>query len=99
MIQVVISDDALADLHEGFWFYEAQESGLGNYFADELRADIEQLKQTGGSHRVDYENYHRAISRKFPYAIYYSCDENEVVVWAVVDCRRNPDWILERLKK
>ena len=33
MIQIRISDDAFADLDEGFWFYEIQEAGLGDYFA------------------------------------------------------------------
>ncbi len=28
MTQLRISDDALADLNEGFWFYEAQSPGL-----------------------------------------------------------------------
>jgi plasmid stabilization system protein ParE len=99
MIQVVISDDALDDLNVGFWFYETQQAGMGDYFADKLRNDIETLKQTGGSHRVTHENFHRAISRIFPYAIYYTCEGNDAIVWAVVDCRRDPDWILDRLNQ
>ena len=30
MIRIQISDEALEDLDEGFWFYEAQEAGLGD---------------------------------------------------------------------
>jgi hypothetical protein len=40
MIRVEISEDAQADLNEGFLFYEAQEQGLGDYFIACLRADI-----------------------------------------------------------
>jgi len=40
MIQILISDDALEDLADGFWFYEAQEPGIGDYFASCLRGDI-----------------------------------------------------------
>ncbi len=43
MIRVQISEDALQDLNEGFLFYEAQDSGLGDYFVSCLRADIEHL--------------------------------------------------------
>ncbi len=92
-----ISDDAIADLADGFWFYEAQEAGLGDYFTTCLRADIEGLKVTGGIHRQTHEDYHRVLCRVFPYAIYYTVAGNEVVVWAVVDCRRSPEWIRERL--
>jgi hypothetical protein len=99
MIQVAISDDALRDLNEGFWFYEAQEPGLGDYFSACLRGDIEGLKVTGGIHRVVYKDYHRALSRVFPYAIYYSFENDRAIVWAIIDCRRNPGWIMSHLDK
>jgi hypothetical protein len=41
MIKVRISEDAFSDLDDGYWFYESQEEGLGEYFATTLRADIE----------------------------------------------------------
>lgn len=97
MIKVGISDDALEDLNEGFRFYEAQEHGLGDYFTSCLRGDIEGLKITGGIHRLAYKDYHRALSRVFPYAIYYTFAEGQVVVWAVVDCRKDPAWIKAHL--
>ncbi len=50
MITIAISEDALIDLHEGFDFYEGQEAGLGDYFASQLRADIDGLKITAGIH-------------------------------------------------
>jgi hypothetical protein len=69
MIKVKISDDALNDLNDGFLFYEAQENGLGDYFAACLRADIEGLRITGGSHRVVYLDYRRLLSKVFPYGM------------------------------
>ncbi|MEQ8211769.1 MAG: hypothetical protein RH917_18375 [Lacipirellulaceae bacterium] len=38
---VEVSSDAEDDLVAGYWFYEAQEPGLGSYFRDCLIADIE----------------------------------------------------------
>lgn len=99
MIEIRISDDAFADLDEGFWFYELQDAGLGDYFANKLRSDIEGLKITAGTHHYDYRDYHRVLSRVFPYAIYYTFTNHEVVVWAVIDCRRDPEWIRNRLDK
>lgn len=99
MIEIRISDDAFADLDEGFWFYELQDAGLGDYFANTLRSDIEGLKITAGTHHHDYRDYHRVLSRAFPYAIYYTFTNNEVVVWAVIDCRRDPEWVRNHLDK
>jgi plasmid stabilization system protein ParE len=97
MRDVRISDDALADLNEGFWFYEAQAAGLGEYFAACLRADIEGLKISAGAHRVVYRDYHRLLSRVFPHGIFYTIEQKAAVVWAVLDLRRDPEWIHGRL--
>ena len=70
MIKVRLSEDALQDLNDGFLFYEAQEAGLGDYFATYLRADIERLKVSAGVHRVVYLDYHRLLSKVFPYGIF-----------------------------
>lgn len=99
MTTVILSSDALADLQEGFWFYEAQQEGLGDHFATCLREDVESLRNTAGIHRKTREDYHRALSRVFPYALYYTCDGEEAIVWAVVDCRRNPEWIRRLLQR
>jgi plasmid stabilization system protein ParE len=49
-------------------------------------------------HRI-VSGYYRALSGKFPYAIYYKIEGNEVRVRRVLDCRRNPRWINKELKK
>ena len=97
MSTVRLSEDALQDLNDGFLFYEAQQSGLGDYFATCLRADIEGLCVYGGIHPVVYRDYHRLLSRVFPYGIFYTMQEDGVVVWAVIDLRRDPEWIRHRL--
>lgn len=96
-MRIRLTEDALDDLNEGFWFYEIQGSGLGDYFASSVRAEIESLKIFAGIHRKDYGQYHRLVCRVFPYAVYYTIQSGEAVIWAVVDCRRDPDWIRERL--
>jgi plasmid stabilization system protein ParE len=94
---VEISSDAEADLVEGYWFYERQSPGLGGYFRSCLIADIESLAYYGGIHEVEY-GFHRALSKRFPFCIYYDMDDKTVIVAAVLDARRDPLWIRRRLK-
>jgi hypothetical protein len=93
---VNISSDAEADLVDGFWFYERQSPGLGDYFRSCLIADIDSLTYYGGIHEIAH-GYQRALSSRFPFCIYYSLSEEVVVIVAVVDARRNPLWIRRRL--
>lgn len=89
---------AETDLLDGFRFYERQQQGVGSYFLDALYSDIESLRLFAGIHRRVY-GYHRALSKRFPFGIYYAVSEQEIRVWRVLDCRRNPRWIATQLKK
>ena len=95
-MRVTILDAAERDLEEGYRFYERQLPGLGAYFLDSLYADIDSLAYYGGIHHLVF-GHHRLLARRFPFAVYYHLHEDQVVVMAVLDCRRKPGWIRERL--
>jgi hypothetical protein len=98
-VNLQILDAASDDLVDGFNFYQRREEGVGDYFLSCLYSDIESLKVFGGIHRTVYKNLHRSLSKRFPFAIYYTIDDHDTVtVHAVLDCRRNPSWIRSRLK-
>lgn len=95
---VFISSDAEQDLAEGFWFYERQEFGLGDYFRSCLMSDIESLSYFGGIHEI-IDGFHRALSKRFPFGIYYVVSGGTLTVVAVLDMRQDPSWIRSQLKK
>lgn len=96
-MRIEILDQAELDLIEGSRFYEAQQTGLGSYFLTNLYADIESLHLYGGVHRKVHRNYHRLLSKRFPFAVFYKVEHDTVYVHAVLDCRRDPAWIRKRL--
>ena len=96
-MKIRILSSAFRDLSNGRDFYERQGEGLGGYFLDSLFSDIDSLVLYAGIHRV-IRGYHRALSKRFPYAIYYRIEDGGIVVHAVLDCRRNPRWIARQLR-
>jgi len=92
-----ILPSAINDLADGFDFYEKQEAGLGDYFLNSPLADIDSLRLYGGIHRKVFQ-FHRALASRFPFAIYYDCKPGQIYVRAVLDCRRAPKWIRQKLK-
>ena len=97
-MKIVIQSSALADLAEGFDFYEGNEPGLGGYFLDSLYPDIDSLQLYAGIHLIHFGKYHRLLSKRFPYGIYYRVEENTVLFRAVLDLRRAPEWVKRRLQ-
>jgi len=92
-----ILDLAEADMLRGFRFYERKSRGVGWYFLDSLSAEIESLHLYAGVHRK-HLGFLRMLSRRFPYAIYYRTAGDEVQVWRILDCRRDPQWIRKQLR-
>ena len=97
-MRIEILDETQEDLIEGFHFYEDREIGLGSYFLDCLFSDIDSLVLFAGIHQIVY-GYHRCLSKRFPFAIYYDVERELIRVHAVLDCSRNPSWIRKRLKE
>jgi plasmid stabilization system protein ParE len=93
---VLILPSTRDDLSEGFDFYERQEEGLGDYFQESLFSDIESLRLYAGIHAKRF-GYYRLLSKRFPYAAYYDLEGHVVRVWAVLDCRRDPNEIRKKL--
>ena len=95
-MRIKLLDSAEKDLLDGFKFYERQSKGLGIYFLDSLFSDIESLHLYAGIHALHF-GYHRLLSKRFPFAIYYRLQADIIRVYAILDCRQNPDGIRNRL--
>lgn len=95
-MKIKILESAKQDLQEGFDFYESQEAGIGDYFLESLFSDIESLRLFARMHGVHFGRYHRLLSKRFPFAVYYRIEDDEARVYAVLDCRRDPAWTRRR---
>lgn len=93
---IEITEEAETDLLEGYWFYERQSPGLGNYFRSCLISDLDSLEYYAGIHEVD-NGFHRALAKRFPFCIYYLKDGDRVLIVAILDAKRSPLWIRNRL--
>ena len=64
-----------------------------------LFSDIDSLMLYAGIHR-QVLGFHRMLSRRFPWAVYYRFDAaGAVVVYRVLDCRQDPGKTRTALRK
>jgi plasmid stabilization system protein ParE len=95
---VRISEDAERDLIDGIAFYDQHGKEIGSHFFDSLMSDLRSLAVLGGVHAIRF-GYHCMAAKRFPYAIYYLIADDVVLVLAILDERRDPDWIQRRLAR
>lgn len=96
--RLAIMEEAARDLRYAQDFYESKLAGLGYYCFDSLVADIEALGFFAGIHPRQF-GFYRCLAKRFPFAIYYDidCDDERVVIAAVLDMRRDPQRNITRL--
>ncbi len=92
MRTIVVLEEAAEDIERGRKFYDQQEMGIGAYFEDTILSDIESLGLFHGIHSIHF-GFHRMLSERFPFGIYYREASEATQVFAVLDLRRNPGWI------
>ena len=94
--EVVILEQAAQDLEAGMEFYERVDPGAGGYFRDSMMAELRRLARFPGTHSVHF-GFHRALTQRFPFGIYYHDDSSRRMVVAVLDLRRSPAWLRSEL--
>lgn len=60
-------------------------------------ATIEAILRTPEMYAVIYENYRRALVRRFPYAVFYELENETVTVYCVFHSSREPEKWRRRL--
>ena len=95
-MRIRILESAQIDLLNGFSFYEKHQERLGHYFLDSLYSDIDSLLLYAGIHPQKF-GFYWLLSKRFPYAVYYTLNETMVSIYAVLDCRQDPKAIEKRM--
>ncbi len=95
-MEIRLLESAKEDLRESWNFYELASVGLGDYFLDCIQADVRSLQVFAGIHEMS-DGFHRMLVKRFPFAVYYLLRDETIEIYAILDCRREPDWIVKRL--
>ncbi|WP_114418585.1 type II toxin-antitoxin system RelE/ParE family toxin [Marinospirillum perlucidum] len=85
-----LTKQAQADLEQATFWYEEQASGLGQQFLDEVTATLTRIQQNPRLYPTIYRKVRRAITRKFPFAIFCLIKQKQLLVIAVMHASRDP---------
>ena len=89
--RISIRPEAQADIKEAAAWYESREPGLGNRFKLEARTTIRRIGDNALMFPAIGARGRRALFRSFPYSVYFTVEEKEVVILAVLHQHRHPD--------
>jgi len=78
------------DLEIAFGWYEEQRLGLGFEFLDCVEAMIETIQEFPKLYAMHHDRFRRALVRRFPFSIFYTIEEKDIIVHAIFDNRQDP---------
>ncbi|MCI5066705.1 type II toxin-antitoxin system RelE/ParE family toxin [bacterium] len=95
--KVRVEPEARADLVAAFDWYESQQEGLGLELLASAEATFSLLERFPEAYYEIYGDFRRAPIRRFPFALFYTIEEESVRVIGIFHYRRDPDGWKERI--
>lgn len=81
---------AQTDIDVAIGWYEKQRTGLGIEFLDCVITTTQRILDNPASYPQKHKKLRSALIRKFPFTVFYTGNETEVIIHAVFDNRQEP---------
>ena len=78
------------DIISAYSWYEEKARGLGEEFLRIFYASANNLSRNPLLYQKVYGDFRRLLLRRFPYAIYFLIKEDEIIVFGLFHCARDP---------
>lgn len=86
------------DVIAGYAWYEEKAPGLGEEFLRMFYACAGEIPRNPLLYSKVYREFRRRLLRRFPYAIYFRIEGNEIIVFGLFHCVRDPRTIRVKLR-
>lgn len=99
MMQVRLLEIAQIELDESIDYYNSESAGLGDEFLVEVLLVLDRIKNFPQAWHPFTDITRRCQLRRFPYGIIYQTLDTEILVIAVANLHRNPEYWKDRIKE
>jgi plasmid stabilization system protein ParE len=89
-----IEEDVIA----GYVWYEEKSKGLGEDFLRMFYACTTEIARNPLIFPKVHEEFRRRLLRRFPYAVYFMKENDEIIVFGLFHCARDPRTIRTELE-
>lgn len=95
--QIEYLEPAILELQETINYYNLQKSGLGFEFALEINKTVRMISECPEAWQKISINARKCRCHRFPYNLIYTLLNNKIIIIAVMNTKRDPDYWLKRI--
>ena len=89
-VELIIRPEAEADALQAFRWNNEQVPGLGQEYLAKVESALEHIRASPEGSRKVCREFRRVLTRRFPYAVFYSVQAGRAVVFAILHTARDP---------
>lgn len=78
--------------------YLAESPRVAAAFVEQVEAGLTLIRERPNTWRAVQGDVRRYLVRRFPFGIYYTIEQDAIVVWAIMHLHREPDYWQKRRK-
>jgi len=97
MLSVEFLDIAQNELDDTFEYYEFQQENLGYRFVEEVMNSLELIKAYPEAWTKSSKLTRRCLVKTFPYGIIYQKIDNIILIVAIANLHKEPDYWVSRM--
>ncbi|MCK5536795.1 MAG: type II toxin-antitoxin system RelE/ParE family toxin [Flavobacteriaceae bacterium] len=97
MLEVEFLDLAQSELDDAFEYYEYQQANLGYRFVQEIYNTLTLIKEYPSAWIQNSEHTRRCLVKSFPYGVIYHKKENIILVVAIANLHKEPNYWAKRI--
>ncbi|MBD2773750.1 type II toxin-antitoxin system RelE/ParE family toxin [Iningainema tapete] len=91
-MKFVFHPEALTEYAEAVQYYTMQRAELAQTFINAVEDAVYRIRESPTRWRIIEEDVRRCLTRKFPYGILYTIEQDYILILAVMHCSREPGY-------
>lgn len=91
-MKYVFHPEALTEYAEAVQYYAEQRVEVPQAFIDAVEDAVYRIREAPTRWNVIDEDVRRCLTRKFPYGILYTIEQDYILILAVMHCSRDPGY-------
>lgn len=96
--KLILKPEAEKDIRKAMAWYNEQNKNLPDILLNIIDESLEKIKEFPEHYQKRYNDIRIVFTKKFPYGIYYTLEENTIFVHAVLHTKQNPTTAEKRIK-
>ncbi|NJL40494.1 MAG: type II toxin-antitoxin system RelE/ParE family toxin [Leptolyngbyaceae cyanobacterium RM2_2_4] len=91
-MKYVFHPEALTEYAEAVQYYAEQRVEVAQAFIDSIEDAVYRIRESPTRYIVIDEDVRRCMTRRFPYGILYTIEQDYILILAVMHCSREPGY-------